>query len=196
MEHAALLDRIRTVDPVHAETMGRQPTRFAVQSLPFYRRFTMVRAAISLPHCAVELRYADDGASLVPLSGAPAAVYRVNDAEPLNLAEGQVADYLRFFLASTTGRDGGERCLVETPADMPWLRRTSSDPALQAVRLEAAAWILPLVIAAVAGGYRAMAVVLEERRLVELELAVDRRGRVTEQATRVLADNLPVAEIL
>jgi hypothetical protein len=193
MEHAALLDRIRAVDPAHAETMGRQPTTFAAEPLPFYRRFMVVTASVHLPHDVLVLRYADDGAAPVPLEGEPSAVYRVNDAEALRLAPGDVADYVRFFLASTRGPDGRARLLVETPADVLWLRRSAEDPAMRAARDAASARIHPLAVFAAGGGYRVVALVIEEQRLVELTLAVDGGGRVSEDGASAVAEGLPVA---
>ena len=193
MEHPdALLDRIRAVDPQHAETMGRQPTTFAAEPLRFYRRHTLVTASVHLPHDTLVLRYADDGTAPVPL-GEPSAVYRVNDAEALGLAQGDVADYVRFFLASTRGRDGRDRQLVETPADVLWLRASAEDPAMSVVRAEASSRIHPLAVFASVSGYRVVALVVEEQRLLELTLAVNGTGRVREEGARVVAEDLPLA---
>jgi hypothetical protein len=193
---AALLARIRAVDPVHADTMSRQPTTFTVEAVPFYRRFKLVRAAVDLPTHPLEFHYLDGGSRLVHLTGKPADVYGVNEAEGLALAQAQVAPYVRFFLAHTTGDGGEERELAETPADLVWLPATERDPSLKAARAAAAAHIRPLAVSAAPGGYRVVATVAEGLRLVELVLKVDGRGRITVDGSRVLVEELPVAETL
>jgi hypothetical protein len=191
---AALLERIRAVDPVHADTMSRQPTTFTAEPLPFYRRFKLVRAAVSLPHRPLEFRYADDGEKAVPLTGKPEDVYRVNEAEGLALAEAQVADYVRFFVGHTRGDE--EREVAERPADLQWLPGTETDADLKAARARASGLLKPLAVSSAGGGYRVTATVVEGRKLSELVLAVDVHGRVDVESARVLVPDLPVPETL
>jgi hypothetical protein len=191
---AALLERIRAADPVHADTMSRQPTTFTAVPLPFYRRFKLVRAAVSLPHRPLEFRYADDGARTVPLAGTPEDVYRVNEAEGLALAEAQVADYVRFFLAHT--RCDEEREVAERPADLHWLPGTETDADLKTARARASALLKPLAVSSAGAGYRVTATVAEGNKLSELVIDVDAQGRVEVQSAKVLAADLPVAATL
>src|SRR6185503_14811492 len=97
------------------------------------------------------LLYADSGSQLVYLSGKPEDLYRVNDLEGLSLGEGQVADYLRFFLATTTDAEGEERELAQRPADLHWLPDTEQDPTLKAARSEASARLRPFAVSAAPG---------------------------------------------
>jgi hypothetical protein len=190
---AAMLERIKIVDPVHAETMSRQPTTFTTQPLPFYKNFKLVKASIRLPHRPLEFRYADNGSKAFYLSGAVEEVYRVNDEEALGLTEGQVVPYVRFFFAST---DGEKRRLVERPADVAWLPATEEDEALKAARADASQKIRPVTVSKVTNGYRVLATALQGNRLLELSLVVSSNGRVRFESTKALADNLPVAETL
>lgn len=191
---AALLERIRAADPVHADTMSRQPTTLTAEPLPFYRRFKLVRAAVSLPHRPLEFRYADDGAQAVPLTGKPEDVYRVNEAEGLALPEAQVADYVRFFVAHTRGDE--ERAVAERPADLDWLSATETDADLKAARARASALLKPLAVSSAGAGYRVTATVVEGKKLSELVLGVDTQGRVEVQSSKVLVPDLPVPETL
>jgi hypothetical protein len=184
------------VDPVHAETMSQEPTTFTVEPIPFYRKFKLVKAEVDLPHHPLELAYADSGSELIQLSGKADAVYRVNDADGLELAEGQVAPYVRFFLANTTNAHGDERELVERPADLDWEPDTEKDPAAKAARAAASALVRPLAVSAVPGGYRVEATVVEGVRLIELVLRIDGKGRVAVEGPKVLFEDLPVAEKL
>jgi hypothetical protein len=195
-DEAALRERIRTVDPVHADTMGRRPTAFSVEPLPFYRRFALLRAAVDLPHRELEFRYADDGRQLVPLTGKPADVYRVNGLEGLALTPEQVPSYLRFFLAVAGEDEAGPRDLAEWPGDLPWLPGTEDDASLMTARVGASARLRALTVSAQAHGYRAVVTVAQGRRLLELVLDVDAQGGVDVESSRVVFEDLPVAAIL
>ena len=195
-DDAALLARIRGVDPVHADTMSRQPTTFTVEPLPFYRSFKLVRADVELPHHPRQLLYGDSGSQLVYLSGKPDDLYRVNDLDGLALPEAQAAEYVRFFLATTQSGEGRERELAERPGDLHWLPGTEKDPLLQASRLEATARLQPLTVSAAPGGYHVAVTVVEGQQLIELGLGVDARGRVVVESSRVVFEDLPVAETL
>jgi hypothetical protein len=189
-----LPERIRAADPVHADTMSRRPTALTAEPIPFYRRFKLVRAVVSLPHRPLEFRYSDDGVQAVPLTGNPQDVYRVNEAEGLALAEAQVADYVRFFVVHTRGDE--EREVAERPADLHWLPGTETDADLKAARARASALLKPLAVASAGAGYRVTATVVEGNTLSEVVMGVDARGRVEVQSSKVLAASLPVAASL
>ena len=193
---AALLARIRAVDPVHAESMRPEDTTFAVAPVAFYRKHKLVRVEVDLPHHPLVLAYADDGSQVLPLSGKPEALYRVNDAEGLQLTEGQVAAYARFFLTHTTNEHGDRREVVEAPGDLDWVKATETEAEAKADRAQASALVRPVAVSGVPGGYRVTAAVVEGVRLIEMVLRVDARGRVTQESTKVLLDGLPVAEKL
>jgi hypothetical protein len=193
---AATLARITAVDPVHAETMGQQPTTLEVEALPFYKRFRLLTANVALPHRPLRFRYADDGSRAVYLNGSPEAVYQVNAAEALALAADQVAPYLRFFL-DVAGGEG--RQLVESAEDPAWLPASESDAALKARRAAATGQIRALQVAPDGAGFRVTATVLQgdphftRADLVELPLTVGADGRVTLGTARVLQADVPVA---
>ena len=190
---AATLDRIAAADPVHADTMRRQPTTFTTEPLPFYKSFKLVKASIRLPHRPLEFRYADNGAEAVHLSGSAEDIYRVNGMEHLQLSESTVPDYVRFFFANVES-DG--RRLVQQPGDVVWLPATESEAGAKAARASASAKIHPLQVSKAGAGYKVSAVALEGRRLVELALSVTADGRVTIDSSKTLADELPVAATL
>jgi len=196
---AATLARITAVDPVHAETMGRQPTTLEVQPLPFYKRFRLLTANVSLPHKPLQFHYADDGTQAVYLSGAPEEVYKVNTAEGLALTADQVAPYLRFFF-SMAGGPGRE--LVESPSDPPWLPASESDPPLKAKRAAASGKISPLQVVPDGRGFRVTGTALQgdphftRADLVRLQLKVSPDGRVTIDTPTVLEENVPIAASL
>jgi hypothetical protein len=172
------------------------PTTFKVEALPFYRKVKLVRAQVDLPHRPLEFRYADGGPQLVYLSGDPGDVYRANDLDGLALGEGQVGAYLRFFFEVTRGPEGRQQELAEGPGDLVWLPGTESDAGLKAARTRATGLLRPVRVSAAAGGYGVIAAVAEGRRLLELTLRVDAKGRVTVESTKVLLEDLPVAETL
>jgi hypothetical protein len=193
---AATLARIAAVDPVHAETMGRQPTTFEVQPLPFYRRFRLLTANVALPHRPLRFRYADDGSRAVTLNGTPEEVYQVNQAEGLALTADDVPAYVRFFL-DVAGGPGRE--LVESPSDPAWLPASDADPALKARRSAASGQIRPLQVSPDGSGFRVTAIALQgdpnftRTDLVRLELRVSADGRITIAAPAVLQAEVPVA---
>ena len=191
---AALLARIRAVDPVHAESMSPEETTLTIEPIPFYRTSKLVRAEVDLPHHPLELSYADTGSQLIQLSGRPEAIYRVNDADGLRLSEAQVAPYVRFFLAHTTSAGGNDRELVESPGDLDWEAETEHEPEAKAARAQASALVFPLSVSPAAGSHRVSATVVEGFRLFALNLQVDGRGRVTEETPQVLFEDLPIAE--
>ena len=195
MEHdRALTARLAAVVPAHAEMMGRHPTTFSVDALSFYRRFRLLRAFIALPHRDLVLPYADSGAEIVPLSGEPADVYRVNEAEGLRVTEAQLVPYLRFFLKHTAGSTMPHRQVVEEADELEWLKRTADDPSSKAARAAASAQVRPIRATRVDGGYRVLVTVWSNLTLAELTLRVDDAGRVTEEGERVLCEDLPVVE--
>jgi hypothetical protein len=193
---AATLARITAVDPVHAETMGRQPTTLEVQPLPFYKRFRLLTADVELPHKPLRFRYADDGTQAVYLSGAPEEVYKVNHAEGLALTADQVVPYVRFFL-SVAGGPG--RQLVERPSDVDWLPASENDPPLKAKRAAASGKIGPLQASPHGDGFRVTGTAVQgdpyftHADLVRLQLKVSPDGRVTVDTPTVLEPALPVA---
>jgi hypothetical protein len=192
-----LLARIQAVDPVHADTMSRRPTTFTVEPLSFYRTFKLVKAAVALPQRELEFRYADDGRLLIHLTGKEEAVYRVNDADGMALTEDHVAPYVRFFLSNFTNDSGTSWEVAENPGELVWLPATETDPALRAVRAEASARIRPLAPSGVPGRYRVVGTAVEGRHLVELDLSVDGRGRVTPLDTsKILFEDLPLCHRL
>jgi hypothetical protein len=193
-DDSALTARLAVVDPVRARMMGRHPTTFSVDVLPFYRRFRLLRAFIALPHQDLVLSYADSGAEIVPLTGEPADVYRLNAAEGLRLTEAQLGPYLRFFLKHTAGSPLPHRQAVEEAGELEWLARTEGDPSSKAAREAASAEVRPIRATRVDGGYRVLVTVWSNLILAELTLRVDDAGRVTEEAVRVLREDLPVVE--
>jgi hypothetical protein len=190
----ALTARLAVADPLHAEMMGRHFTTFSVDVLPFYRRFRLLRAFIALPHTDLVFPYADGGAEIVPLTGEPADVYRLNEAEGLRLPEAQLVPYLRFFLKHTAGSTMPHRQVVEEAGELEWLARTEDDPSSKAARAAASAEVRPIRATRVDGGYRVLVTVWANLTLAELTLRVDDAGRVTEEGVRVLCEDLPVVE--
>jgi len=190
----ALMARLAVADPVQAELMGRRFTTFSADALSFYRRFRLLRAFVSLPHTEVVFPYADSGAEIVPLTGDPADVYRVNQAEGLRLTEEQLVPYLRFFLQHTAGNSMPHRQMVEDAGELEWLKRTEVEPESKAARAVASAQVRPVRATRVDGGYRVVATVWANLILAELTLRLDDAGRITEEGTRVLHENLPVVE--
>ena len=86
MADKEVIDRIARVDPVTADTMRSHPTTLSWQALPFYRNFRILRAAVSLPHRALEFHFADDGTRIIVLRSDPKNIHDVNAGESLHLA--------------------------------------------------------------------------------------------------------------
>jgi len=192
----ALKGRLGEVDPDQAALMGRNPTTFSSDALPFYQRFRLLRATVDLPHTDLVFTYADSGAEIVPLTGEPADVYRLNEAEELRLTEAQLVPYLRFFLKHTAGSAMPDRLLVEEAGELEWLSRTEDDAESKAARAAASAQVHPVRATRVGPGYRVVATVWANLVLAELTLRVDEAGRVTEEGARILCEDLPVVETM
>lgn len=190
---ATMLTRLAKATPFHAEMATRHPTEVTIESLAFYRRFDWVRILIFLPHRPLVLSYADDGAQMLFLGGTADDVYRVNRAEALQLTEGMVAPYVRFFLAATRGKS---RTLAEQPSDVPWLPATECDEALKAARASASARLHPLQVSTESDRYRVSATVVQEMRLIELSLNAARDGGVVVAGTTILMEDLPVSLLI
>lgn len=184
------IDRIAAVDPVHADTMRRRPTTFVSETLPFYRRFGLVRATVELPHRPLVLDYADDGQQLVQLAGEPKDIYRVNGLDGLSLEASQVGAYLKFFLAHSEGPNGSR--LVERPADVPWLASSESDAVQKGLRAAATARLRPVEVTATPGGFQASALVLKGSTLSLNVFQVDAKGTVRLRSTEPVSEKLPV----
>ncbi|MBZ4419506.1 hypothetical protein [Myxococcus sp. RHSTA-1-4] len=187
---AQTLQRIAQVDPVHADTMSRQPTTFTSQPLSFYKRFKLLKAEVRLPHRALQFRYADDGKHVVNLTaGDPQSIYKINQDEGLALDASQVAEYVKFFVANT---DGGKQKVVEGAADIVWLPATNTDAALGAKKADAVAKLHPVQVSQGAEGFEAVATVLMGSQLVETTFQVRKSGRVQPLKQQVVVEGMPV----
>lgn len=181
--------RIAQVDPVHADTMSRQPTTFSVQPLSFYRRFKLLTADVMLPHRPIQFRYVDDGTQVVVLTGREQDLYAVNARESLSLEASQVPEYVRFFIANTGGTG---RRVVETASDVPWRGDVDTSPELATKKAEATSRLKPLRVTPAAEGFQAVALVLEDDTLHELTLDVRKDGHVETPRSQVVLSSLPV----
>jgi len=190
---AQTLQRIARVDPVHADTMSRQPTTFTSQALSFYKRFKLLKAEVRLPHRALQFRYADDGNQVINLMAADAqTIYRINQDEGLALDAAQVPEYVKFFISNT---EGGKHKVVESAADVVWLPAAASDAALSAKKAEASAKLHPVRVTQGAEGFETVATVLSGNQLTETTLLVRKSGRVQQVKQEVVASELPVPAV-
>lgn len=181
--------RIAQVDPVHADTMSRQPTTFTTQPLSFYGRFHLLTADVMLPHRPIQFRYVDDGKEVVVLGGTDEDIYKVNAKEALSLQASQVPEYVRFFINNTGGTG---RIVVEKPSDVPWRGDVDTTPELATKKAEASARLKPVRVTPGAEGFQAVALVLEDDVLQELTLAVGKDGHVDTLKSQVVLSSLPV----
>jgi hypothetical protein len=181
--------RIAQVDPVHADTMSRQPTTFSTQPLSFYGHFKLLTADVMLPHRPIQFRYMDDGRQVVVLTGREQDIYNVNAREKLSLDASQVPEYVRIFIANTGGTG---RRVVESAADVPWRGDVDTTPALATKKAEASSRLQPLRVTPAAEGFQVVALVLEDDTLHELTLAVRKDGHVDTTRSQVELSSLPV----
>jgi hypothetical protein len=192
MTDQALISRIARVDPQHAEAMRANPTTFEAEELPFWREFRLVTAVVNLPTRPVQLRYADNGKTVIPLS-APDHVYAVNEAEKLRLTLPLVTAYARMFLTCTGGHTLAVR---EAGEGIRWLPAAETDPKLKEQKKLALSRIAPVASFVVdSGGFAACAIVQRDRALVEIELRMSEDGKVTRQAETVVVPTMPVPYI-
>jgi len=190
MAAASLIERIAGVDPAHAETIRSNPTTFAVEELPFYPRFRLVRAEVRLRSRPLLLRYADDGKAIVPLTGKPEEIYGLNRAEGLKLALPWVASYARFFLSCT---GGPKFTLRESAEGIRWLPAADSDPVQAERKRQVLEKLSPLTAFAVdTGGFAVTAVAQRDRSLVELVLRFTEDGEATSQQETMVVPVMPV----
>ncbi len=190
MADKEVIDRIARVDPVTAETMRGNPTTLSWQALPFYRKFKLLRAAVTLRHRAIEFHFADDGNHIVVLRSYPKNVEEVNAAESLHLAAGQLPAYLRFYFDNISGQ---RFLIVERPEDVPWLKNAEShqnkERALSLIRPLAPATVSP-------NSYSVLATAVRDTRLFELDLLINANGHVEVKTERVVVEHLPVTQTL
>ncbi len=187
-----MVKRIAVVAPSHAETMGKRPTTFESVAVPFWSSFKLVRATVELPHKPLSLAFADNGDQLLGLAE-PGDVYKVNGLEALKLTSNQVPAYLRFFV---THAEPGSRELVEKAAELEWLHSSETDPEQKQVRTAASSQIHPVKVTQNADGFTAIAIVLEQKTLLEVTYEVQQKGTVKLRESKELADNLPVPVVL
>ncbi len=181
--------RIAQVDPVHADTMSRQPTTFSTQPLSFYGHFQLLTADVMLPHRPIQFRYVDDGKQVIVLGGKEQDIYKVNARESLSLEASQVAEYVKFFVANTGGTG---RRVVEKSADVPWRGDVDTTPELATKKAEVTSRLKPVQVSPGAEGFQAVAYVLEDDILQELTLAVRKDGEVETVRSQEVLTSLPV----
>ncbi|HLK65498.1 MAG TPA: hypothetical protein VKU19_18805 [Bryobacteraceae bacterium] len=192
MSDEELIERIAVVNPVWARLMRTNPTVFERQPVPFYHRFQLLSATVSLEDRDMEFHYADDGSRISILRATPDYVYAVNQQESLRLDAKDIPAYLRFFFDNVTEP---QITIVESTDEVPWISRVGSDPALQALKEQASAKIQPMRVA-VSGAdrFQVAATAMTGADLKELELTVQRDGRVDVTNERVVVEDLPVIE--
>jgi hypothetical protein len=194
MTNTEMIKRIALVDEVHAETMMENPTDFKVESLPFYKKFKLLRVTVDLPHRPLQFRYADDGSRLIILDATPEHIYEINKLEDFELDRAHLVSYLRFFLANS---GGDPMQIVETGREVNWLQLSSEDSERKAledkgISLIHAARMTPLPDNA---GFFANATGIRGRKLVEISVTVRTKGHVEIMGERVLVPDLPVAQV-
>jgi len=193
MTNTDLIKRIALVDEAHAETMAEMPTDFKVESLPFYRKFKLLHATVNLPQRPIQLRYADDGSRIIVLAAGPDRIYEVNKLENLRLQNDHVLAYLRFFFENSGGNSPH---IVETEKEVRWLGESGQDSEAKSLKSKAVILIHPAKIAPISeGSFFVNATGIHGRDLVEFSAKVRPDGQVETLAERILAANLPVAEI-
>jgi hypothetical protein len=187
MIETELMERIGAADPTAAATVNRD-SEATVEPLPFHQRFRLLKVLVPLPHKPLLFRFADDGERVIRLD-TPEGLYEVNALEPVQLAEPDVAAYVRSFLAN-----GGFRQyrLVERAEEVPWLPASATVPELAAARAACAPLVHEVRVARTDGGFRAAATVLEQRTLLTLVMEVTPDGRVSFVDRVVLAEGVPV----
>ncbi len=193
MNKTDLIKRIALVDEAHAETMAEKPTNFKVESLPFYQKFKLLRATVNLPHRPIQFRYADDGSRIVVLDAGPDRIYEVNKLENLRLKDFDVLPYLRFFLENSGGKPVR---IVEAEKEVNWLDGSSHEPEAQSLKARCASLIHPAKVApSKEHGFFVNATGIRGRNLLEFSARVRPSGQVEPLGERVLAENLPIAEV-
>jgi hypothetical protein len=192
MTNEELIERISAVNPVWAETMRENTTAFEWRPIPFYRKFQLLVATVQLARGVAEFRYADDGSSLHILRATPEHIYEVNQSEGLQLDDGQVPSYVRFFFDNLGGR---RTAVVERPEEVPWFEPSSADPDLNAQKEHASSLIHSmLVMPSDADDYDVAATGVTGTQLKEIDLAVKRDGKIDVRNERVLIEDIPVVE--
>jgi hypothetical protein len=192
MPNEELMERIAAVNPVWVKTMRDHPTVFERQPVPFYRKFQLLSATVSLEFKDMEFHYADDGVQLCVLRGLPEYIYRVNQLEKLQLDPGQVPAYVRFFFDNLTGP---RMEVVERPDEVPWFQPELSDPGGKARKEQANSLIQPMRVTRLTEDeYGVAATAVAGVTLKEVDLAVNRDGRVDVKNERILVEDLPVME--
>lgn len=113
-----LIDRISTVDGKYRVESG---TSISATNLSFYpESVRLLRLCDSAWIGSPTLYYLEDQDNLFRLNGTSPAIHEVNAKAPINLNEGNVLSYLRFFCFFVRG-DGGPYLLFESLAasDIP-----------------------------------------------------------------------------
>ncbi len=194
MADKEVIDRIARVDPVTADTMRDSPTTLSWQALPFYRKFKLLRASVTLPHRALEFHFADDGTRIVVLRSYPKNIDEVNAAESLHLEAGQIPSYVRFYFDNISGQ---RFLIVERSEDVPWLKNAGGEAALKQGKDRALSLVQPLAPKEVSpNSHSVLATAVRDIRLFELDLLINADGHVQVKGERVVLENLPVTQTL
>ncbi len=193
MPNEEVIKRIAVVSPFWAETMREHPTRFEWQPIPFYSRFQLLVATVSLEFEDREFHYADDGSRLCVLRSSPEDVYEVNELEDLHLDAGQIPAYIRFFFDNLMSP---RLVIVDRSEEVPWFEPDLSDPDLRDLREQASSMIQPMRVTPDGDEFRVTATALAGADLKAVELRAKRGGRIDLQEERVLVEDLPVMEEL
>jgi hypothetical protein len=188
--NTAAVERIAKVDVLHARAMLDNPTTFEAQQLPFYGHFKVLRATVTVDPHPLELRYADDGIDVLPLS-ARQHIYQINRREGLQLTAEEVPAYMRFFLEMTSA---GKRQVVERFEEIQWLGDEFGDSFIHLMKEKAKRKVRPMRVTAVgAESFRVLVSVLHGRALLEVSVKVFPDGEVFTERETLVVDWLPVA---
>jgi hypothetical protein len=126
----------------------------------------------------------------VAINGSNEPIYALNERAPLQLNDGTVADYVRFFFSNVRGRHG-RFLITETVDDIQW--REEPPPA---ARKAIGKILVPLTVTGrdPDGGFRLAACMMFKDSLFKAAVTVRRDGIVSLSDEELLIEDMPVLD--
>lgn len=167
-------------------------TSLLAYDLPFYPGYRLmeIARADNVPLLKRLIVYKPGDLTVLDWTNAP--VYRLNAAAPLKLTFDSAPDYVRFFFSVVRGRHGAFH-IVESAGDIPW-REEPPATARKAV----ARMIQPVQVIADNGNgaFDLFACMVFKTALFRSTIRVARNGNVTLHSEELLAEDMPVRDMV
>jgi hypothetical protein len=173
-------------------TLEPDGTTLLAYDLPFYpgHRLIEITRADNVPLLKRMVVYKPGHVTVLNWTNAP--VYQLNAAVPLTLSYETAPDYVRFFFSVVRGRHGAFH-IVESAGDIPWREEPPATARKAVSRM-----IQPVQVTADNGNgaFDLSTCLLFKTALFRTTAHVARNGTVTLQNEELLAEDMPVRDMM